>query len=232
MKGKFIFLFLLSLISTFVFAESNDSFDDYINHFKEMTIPMEINSDSIPVYFPRGDEKTYPQTNFNIPNHYVEEFICNDTIINCQDINKEVFYTYGFKFTLNSYIVAVVSIDCSNCYSEFGIGVDDCLMIVYNKNGEIISQKIIGKYSFQHFWQGKFESGDDSYILSLEMKNGKILKLKDKMGKYLEGDLKYIQFNINSSGKIEEKNIKTKKCIVESGLNKYRMSYYKILEEW
>ena len=215
--------------------EQEDSFQEYISHFKERNLPMEFNSDSLGNYFSGYDKKLQKSKNNNseISAENVLKFICSEKYP-CEKVNKSNFYVYGFKYTFDKYIVAILNMDCADCTTKFGLWINYLYMIVYDKSGEIIDQTIIGKASFQHFAIGEFEkSKNDKDLLSLNIKNGTMLEyvVKKIDGRSLDGDLDNYNYTVNDKGIIEEKKTSSKKCRYGTSMCG-DVKCNKIIKEW
>ncbi|MDO5571215.1 MAG: hypothetical protein Q4F97_07085 [Bacteroidales bacterium] len=209
-------LTILLVFCQFVAMAQEDNFQKYINNFKERELPMEFNSDSLGNYFSRYDKKLQKSKNDNseISTEYVLKFICSEKYP-CEKVNKSNFYSYGFKFTFDKYTIAIFNMNCSDCTTKFGLWINYFYMIVYDKSGKIIDEKIIGKSSDQHFAIGEFEKSENNKdLLSLNIKNGTMLEyvVNTVDSCILDGDLDYYNYTVNDKGIIEEKKINSKKC--------------------
>ena len=113
---------------------------------------MEFNSDSLSNYFSGYDKDLQKSKNNNteITAENVLKFICSEKYP-CEKVNKSNFYFYGFKYTFDNYIVAILIMNCTDCTTKFGLWIKYLYMIVYDKSGKIVDEKIIELLENLHY---------------------------------------------------------------------------------
>ncbi len=131
---KVIFTLFLSF-SSFLMAQES-AFRNYLDHFKEEIKESDscgaIVSDSLNDIFRE-----------NIPSEYVEQFINEFKSNNDQGCR----YFYGTKISLHEYVVVFVIRDSENFVTQWGRGIQECLAIVYSREGEKKSSMLLCKKS-------------------------------------------------------------------------------------
>ncbi len=224
---KSILIILLSLTSCIIIAQENRSFKDYVSHFKEKQLPCQMNVDSVWSYFPQRASRGGSYANYNIPAEYIKQYIC-PSAQKCDCSNTNEWYLYGIKMNLGKYLAVVVSKRSDNYPTKFGRGLRNCLLIVYNGEGKMISRKTIAQDSFQHFFFGKFSKGNEpDTLLSLFIERGSMLEYTDRSNSLFKGILDSYVYTVDKQGMIKETKTAGKAAKVQ-----WTEKKIKILETW
>lgn len=216
---KYILIVLLSLNFFTLFAQRENEFQDYLNHYKEMQLPFDICIDSAKVFFYRP--------NTIIPLDYVRKYIYQSNTLDNSNSKKYEYY-YGIRINLGKFIAVITCKYCDECGSKYGLGIGFYLMTIYALDGTIISQQIIAQGSDQHFYFGTFTKNNSLHsLLSLFIKRGTTFEYLDEKNSIFQGTLDYYTYTVNISGIINENKMK---------INNVRISWntegIKVLEEW
>lgn len=133
---KVIFILLL-FSSCALMSQEENSFQDYLSHFKEKLSPQgyySIESDSLDLTFEKGD---------SIPSKYISLYIDK-----FETYSKWRYrYLYGTKVDVDNHTVVFILRDCDYFPTKWGRGVKECFAIVYSKLGERISKALISMSS-------------------------------------------------------------------------------------
>jgi hypothetical protein len=224
MKKNLLFI-VLFLSSCILLIAQEKNFNDFLRHCRKVTFPLEIANDTI--IFSTNSGKI---TDTQIPEQYVRQFICSEKD-SCEHKVGEYRYNYGVYARVEDVIVVLVSKFCYNCFTIFGEGSGNDIILLYNPKGKKTGNISI-KSDDQHFHKTHFIPKDTpEYILSICVEQGTIEE--DPLGKsdsFYRGKVEYLAYSINGKGEISCRKTKSEKVIAK--LNPEHMWWTVVKKGW
>ena len=202
---KKIILLLFSVSISCVIAAQSKEFIDYLEHCRKKSVPFELSMDSTKRNFPSiGKQGT------EVPDNYIHRFIC-EAGKPCNDDPSIYRYDYGVRANVDDFIVVFLNKLCYECPTDFSISSAETLMLVYTKEGKLVSAMPILKESDQHFYNSKISECDaPNCILKVHTVQGTAIAKSEKGGIYKAICDDYI-YTVNDKGIISRKKVGTEK---------------------
>lgn len=122
----------------------SDDFSDYLDNYVTVELPLLLDKSAVArsYYYPNGDIA-------EISNEFINKYICQDRL-DCDHDPERFKYTYGIRLPYQDSVISVVFLKLK--YGRTGdpiceFDLVDEILITYNPQGEILSQKVISKGS-------------------------------------------------------------------------------------
>lgn len=132
-------VFLIALFLTLSFDIHGQTFTEYLSHFRSVELPLTVERKTYnSVFYP---EKEYSE----IGKDFVKKFVCPNQgshLVN----SDEYRYDYGVKFEIGgNYQAVLVHKQKYEGLTLYDFDLSEILLIIYSKQGEILSLQSVGK---------------------------------------------------------------------------------------